>query len=68
MAVEGVAEGEREAVERAALLCKTDLLSEMIGSGKVRIDVRHRWPLAEAGEAHRALEGRKTTGSVVLLP
>jgi NADPH2:quinone reductase len=43
-------------------------LFEMIGSGKVRIEVKHRWPLARAAEAHRALEGRKTTGSVVLTP
>jgi NADPH2:quinone reductase len=43
-------------------------LFEMIGSGKVRIDVRHRWPLAQAADAHRALEGRKTTGSVILTP
>jgi NADPH2:quinone reductase len=37
-------------------------------SGKVRIDVKHRWPLAQAADAHRALEGRKTTGSIVLVP
>jgi NADPH2:quinone reductase len=43
-------------------------LFEMIGSGKVRIEVRHRWPLAQAADAHRALEGRKTTGSVILTP
>jgi NADPH2:quinone reductase len=43
-------------------------LFEMIGSGKVKIDVRHRWPLSQAAEAHRALEGRKTTGSVILTP
>ncbi len=43
-------------------------LFEMIGSGRVRIDVRHRWPLAQAADAHRALEGRKTTGSVILTP
>jgi NADPH:quinone reductase len=43
-------------------------LFEMIGSGKVRVEVRHRWPLERAAEAHRALEGRKTTGSVILVP
>ncbi len=37
-------------------------------SGKVRVDVRHRWPLAQAADAHRALEGRGTTGSLVLVP
>ena len=43
-------------------------LFAMIGSGKVRFDVKHRWPLAQAAEAHRALEGRGTTGSIVLVP
>jgi NADPH2:quinone reductase len=40
----------------------------VIASGKVRIEVKHRWPLAQAAEAHRALEGRLTTGSIVLVP
>lgn len=43
-------------------------LFDVVGSGKVRIDVGNRFPLAEAGEAHRALEGRRTTGSTVLMP
>ena len=43
-------------------------LFAIIQSGKVRIDVKHRWPLARAAEAHRALEGRETTGSVLLVP
>jgi NADPH:quinone reductase len=40
----------------------------VLASGKVRIEVKHRWPLAQAAEAHRALEGRHTTGSIVLVP
>jgi NADPH2:quinone reductase len=40
----------------------------MVGSGRVKVSVNHRWPLAEAAEAHRALEGRRTTGASVLLP
>ena len=40
----------------------------VIRSGQVRIDVKHRWPLAQAADAHRALEGRHTTGSIVLVP
>jgi NADPH2:quinone reductase len=43
-------------------------LFAVIQSGKVRIDVKHRWPLARAADAHRALEGRETTGSVLLVP
>jgi len=43
-------------------------LFAVLESGKVRIDVKHRWPLSQAADAHRALEGRKTTGSIVLVP
>ncbi len=43
-------------------------LMDVVGSGKVKIAVNARYPLAEAAEAHRALEGRKTTGATVLLP
>jgi NADPH2:quinone reductase len=41
-------------------------LFEMVTSGKVKIEVQQRFPLAEAAEAHRALQGRRTTGSTVL--
>ncbi|MHA7651962.1 quinone oxidoreductase family protein [Mycobacterium sp. ML4] len=43
-------------------------LFDVIGSGAVRIEVGGRYPLAEARRAHTDLEGRKTSGSVVLLP
>jgi NADPH2:quinone reductase len=43
-------------------------LFDVIASGGVRVAVNHRWPLAQAAEAHRALEGRRTTGATVLLP
>jgi NADPH2:quinone reductase len=43
-------------------------LFEMIASGKVSIDVGQTFPLAEARAAHEALEGRKTTGSTLLIP
>ena len=36
--------------------------------GRLRVRVGARYELAEAAEAHRALEGRKTTGKVLLLP
>ena len=35
-------------------------------SGKVKIEVKQRFPLEDAAEAHRALEARKTSGSTVL--
>jgi NADPH2:quinone reductase len=46
----------------------SDELFAMVGSGKVKIPVERRYPLAEAAQAHRDLEGRGTTGAGVLLP
>ena len=41
-------------------------LFDVVTSGKVKIEVGQRFALGEAAEAHRALEGRKTSGSTVL--
>lgn len=54
--------------KRANLLEIAGELMKMVSSGKVRIGVDQRYPLAEAAQAHRDLEGRRTTGSTVLLP
>ena len=43
-------------------------LFNLIELGRIRIPIDQTWPLAEAAEAHRALEGRQTTGSTLLLP
>jgi len=43
-------------------------LFDMMLSGKVEVRVGARYPLADAAEAHRALEARETTGSTVLVP
>lgn len=43
-------------------------LVEIVKSGKVKIPVNQRYALADAAQAHRDLESRKTTGSTVLLP
>ncbi|AOY91324.1 quinone oxidoreductase [Cupriavidus sp. USMAA2-4] len=43
-------------------------LFEVVASGKVKIEVNQRYALSEVAQAHRDLEGRKTTGSTVLLP
>src|SRR3984893_5153040 len=39
-----------------------------IKDGKVKLRIEHQFPLAQAAEAHRALEGRKTTGNILLIP
>jgi len=43
-------------------------LFAMIASGKLRIEIGQRFPLADARQAHEALEGRQTIGATVLLP
>ena len=43
-------------------------LFEMMQSGAVKVRIGQRFPLADAADAHRALEARATTGSTVLVP
>ncbi|MBI3646227.1 MAG: quinone oxidoreductase [Acidobacteriales bacterium] len=40
----------------------------MIREGKLKLRIEHVYPLAQAAQAHRDLEGRKTTGKLLLLP
>jgi NADPH2:quinone reductase len=53
---------------REATQAMADDLFDMVGSGRVRIHVTQRYALADAAQAHRDLEARRTTGSVVLVP
>ena len=39
-----------------------------IAAGKLKVRVFRELPLAEAGEAHRLLESRQTTGKLLLIP
>ncbi|MEQ7873711.1 quinone oxidoreductase [Sphingomonas sp. ASV193] len=48
------------------LRASAQALFDMVTSGKVKIDIGQRFALKDAAEAHRALEGRRTTGSTVL--
>ena len=41
-------------------------LFAVVESGKVKIEVKQRFPLRDAADAHRALESRKTSGSTIL--
>ncbi len=53
---------------RESTQAMADDLFDVVGSGAVKIRIDQRFPLAQAAEAHRALEARKTTGSTILLP
>ena len=51
---------------REAMQAMADELFAVVESGKVKIHIAQRYPLAEVQQAHRDLEARKTTGSTIL--
>ena len=61
---------------RPSLFAYTDLRQDLVANaaelfgmvvgGKIKIAINHRYPLASAADAHRDLESRKTTGSIIL--
>ncbi len=53
---------------RAEVEAASQELFDLVVSGEIRIQVGQRFALRDAAEAHRALEGRGTTGSTVLVP
>ena len=53
---------------RADLVETAKSLFDVVASGKVKIEVTGTYKLADAAQAHRDLEGRKTTGSIILQP
>lgn len=53
---------------RADLVERANALFDIVKSGKVKIETTARYKLADAQQAHRDLEARKTTGSIVLQP
>ena len=53
----------REELEESAAA-----LFDVIERGVVKIDINQRYKLADARQAHLDLEGRKTTGTTVLIP
>jgi NADPH2:quinone reductase len=53
---------------RSDLEANSKELFNIVKSGKVKIEINQRYALADAAQAHRDLEGRKTTGSTVFTP
>jgi NADPH:quinone reductase len=53
---------------RADLEMTANDLFTMVKSGKVKIEINQTYALKDAPQVHRDLEGRKTTGSIVMLP
>ncbi|NUW42590.1 quinone oxidoreductase family protein [Nonomuraea rhodomycinica] len=54
--------------EREELLQRASDLFEWIRTGRLRVNVSARYPLAEAGRAHEDLTARRTTGKLLLIP
>lgn len=53
---------------REELVARSGAVLGMITSGQLKLRIEHTYPLAEAQRAHRELEGRKTTGKLLLIP
>ena len=43
-------------------------LFDVVGKGIVKVDISQRYALADAATAHADVEGRKTTGTSILIP
>ena len=56
------------AATREELLWRAGEVLKWIASGELKMRIEKSFPLSEAAEAHRQLEGRKTTGKVLLIP
>src|SRR5690606_31305557 len=53
--------------KRAELEAAADSLFSVLKAGTVKIEIGQEFALKDAGEAHRALEERRTTGATVLV-
>jgi NADPH2:quinone reductase len=54
--------------DRVSLETRAAEVLGRVGSGRLKVRIGRTFPLAETSDAHRALEGRETTGKVLLLP
>jgi len=53
---------------RAELEERASDVMNMVAGGRLKLRIEHVYPLREAQQAHRDLEGRKTTGKLLLIP
>jgi NADPH2:quinone reductase len=53
---------------RDELVARSSAVIGMMATGKLQLRIEHTYPLAKAQQAHRDLEGRKTTGKLLLVP
>ncbi|MEO8486270.1 MAG: quinone oxidoreductase [Betaproteobacteria bacterium] len=53
---------------RESLLAMANEMFDLMRTGKVKAEIGQTFPLAKAADAHRALQGRQTTGATLLLP
>jgi NADPH2:quinone reductase len=53
---------------RAELEARASDVFNGVASGTLKLRIAHTYPLAEAAQAHRDLESRKTTGKLILIP
>ncbi len=53
---------------RADLLAMAREMFDLMKAGKLSAEINQTFPLAKAADAHRALQGRQTTGATLLLP
>jgi NADPH2:quinone reductase len=54
--------------DHASLARRAGEVFSWVAEGRLRLRIEHRFPLAAVADAHRALEGRRTTGKVLLEP
>ena len=57
-----------DAADRGELLERAGDVLHWVATGELRLRIDRTYPLSEAAEAHRALEGRQTAGKVLLAP
>jgi NADPH2:quinone reductase len=53
------------AAKREDLVATAQDLFDVVAKGAVKIEISHSYPLKDAAQAHRDLQNRKTTGSII---